>query len=41
MDAATWIELATGVLSWIEAEASGRVRASGERADLGPRLPLS
>ncbi len=40
MDAATWIALATGELSWTEAEQSGRVRASGERADLAPYLPL-
>ena len=29
MDAATWIALATGSLSWADAEGSGRVRASG------------
>jgi hypothetical protein len=40
MDAATWIALATGVLGWAEAEQSARVRASGERADLAPYLPL-
>ncbi len=40
MDAATWIALATGTLSWADAEATGRVRASGERADLTPYLPL-
>ncbi|HYF71562.1 MAG TPA: sterol carrier family protein [Nocardioides sp.] len=40
MDAATWIDLATGVLSWPEAERSGRVLASGERADLATHLPL-
>ncbi len=40
MDAATWIELATGALSWTDAEGSGRVRASGERADLTAHLPL-
>ncbi|WP_296602706.1 sterol carrier family protein, partial [Nocardioides sp.] len=40
MDAATWIALATGSLSWTDAEAAGRVRASGERADLTPHLPL-
>ena len=39
-DAATWIELATGALSWPDAERAGRVRASGERADLAPYLPL-
>ena len=40
MDAATWIALATGELAWGEAEDAGRVRASGERADLTPYLPL-
>jgi hypothetical protein len=39
-DAETWIDLATGNLSWAEAEDSGAVRASGERADLSPHLPL-
>jgi hypothetical protein len=41
LDADTWIALATGALDWAEAEASGRVRASGERADLSPYLPLT
>ncbi|MCW2851425.1 MAG: hypothetical protein JWM84_1089 [Nocardioides sp.] len=40
MDAATWVALATGDLTWQDAEAVGRVRASGERADLTPYLPL-
>ena len=40
MDAATWLELALGLLTWSDAEAAGRVRASGERADLTPYLPL-
>jgi hypothetical protein len=40
-DAETWIALATGALSWPEAEASGKVSASGERADLSPFLPLA
>jgi hypothetical protein len=39
-DAETWIALATGQLSWTDAEADARVRASGERADLAPYLPL-
>ncbi|WP_244930280.1 sterol carrier family protein [Nocardioides sp. W7] len=39
-DAATWIALATGELPWAEAEHSARVRASGQRADLAPYLPL-
>ncbi len=40
MDAATWIDLATGNVAWPAAELSGSVRASGERADLTPYLPL-
>lgn len=39
-DARTLIELATGALSWADAVAAGRVRASGERCDLSPWLPL-
>jgi hypothetical protein len=39
-DAGTWIALAAGDLAWGEAESSGRVRASGQRADLTPFLPL-
>ena len=39
-DAATWIALATGGLGWADAVESGRVRASGERTDLSPYLPL-
>jgi hypothetical protein len=38
MDAATWVALATGDLDWHQA---GQVRASGERADLSPYLPLA
>lgn len=40
LDAETWIELATGRLTWPDAEREARVRASGERADLSPLLPL-
>jgi hypothetical protein len=40
MDAATWIALASGALAWAEADGTGRVRASGERADLTAYLPL-
>jgi len=40
LDAETWIALATGRVTWTDAEADGRVRASGERADLSPLLPL-
>lgn len=39
-DATTWIALATGVESWAEARAAGRILASGTRADLAPILPL-
>ena len=41
MDATTWIGLATGAVSWPEAERAGRVHASGERADLAPYPPLA
>ena len=40
LDADTWIALATGDLTWSDAERDARVRASGERADLSPLLPL-
>ena len=39
-DARTWLELAAGRLSWSDAVADGRVRASGERSDLSEHLPL-
>ena len=39
-DAATWLRLATGELTWDEAVADGRVSASGNRADLSALLPL-
>ena len=41
LDATTWIALATGETAWADAVAEGRVRASGERADLGAYLPLT
>jgi len=40
MDAATWVALATGALAWSEAEESALLRASGERTNLAPYLPL-
>nr|WP_218844747.1 sterol carrier family protein [Microbacterium pseudoresistens] len=40
MDAATWIAVATGIEAWADAAASGRIRASGTRADLDGLLPL-
>lgn len=39
-DAATWLEMATGQLTWADAIAAGRVAASGLRADLAGLLPL-
>ncbi|MFT4029553.1 MAG: sterol carrier family protein [Protaetiibacter sp.] len=39
-DAATWLRLATGALSWAEALAAARVTASGTRADLSGALPV-
>jgi hypothetical protein len=39
-DPATWLRLATGVLSWADAVAAGKVSASGNRADLAELLPL-
>jgi hypothetical protein len=40
-DARTWLQLATGSLTWDDAVASGRLRASGERSDLSAFLPLA
>jgi putative sterol carrier protein len=39
-DAATWLALAHGDLTWAEAVATGRLHASGERSDLSAWLPL-
>lgn len=39
-DPLTWIRLATGRTGWAEALAAAAVAASGERADLGPYLPV-
>lgn len=39
-DPSTWLDLATGRLSWTSAMAAGRVAASGQRADLSEYLPL-
>jgi len=39
-DAETWLALCDGRLDWADAVADGRVRASGERSDLGGWLPL-
>jgi hypothetical protein len=40
-DAATWLRLATGQLTWDDAVAQGQVSASGNRADLSAHLPLA
>ncbi|MFG1802366.1 sterol carrier family protein [Micromonospora carbonacea] len=40
LDPATWLELATGRRSWVDAVTEGRVRVSGVRADLSAHLPL-
>jgi hypothetical protein len=39
-DPQTWLGLVTGGIDWHEAVADGRVRASGERADISAWLPL-
>lgn len=39
-DAATWLALAVGALSWERAWQDGSLRVSGHRADLQPYLPL-
>ena len=39
-DAATWLRLVSGRLSWDDAVAAGKVTASGNRADLSGLLPL-
>ncbi|MEW2120520.1 sterol carrier family protein [Streptomyces sp. NPDC005474] len=39
-DPLTWIRLATGRVQWSDALDQAQVSASGERADLGPLLPL-
>jgi len=41
MDPLTWLDLAAGRLEWSAAVEAGRVRASGQRADLSPYLPLA
>ena len=39
-DAATWLALATGSLSWPDGIATGHIHASGQRADLAAHLPI-
>jgi hypothetical protein len=40
VDPVDWVRLATGRLSWSDAVAAGVVRASGNRSDLSPHLPV-
>ena len=40
-DAQTWLGLVLGLASWSDAVATGKVRASGQRADLSAVLPLT
>lgn len=39
-DAATWLAMVSGRLGWADAVSTGRVAASGLRADLSGLLPL-
>lgn len=39
-NAVTWLEMATGRLTWQSAQAAARIQASGDRADLSALLPL-
>jgi hypothetical protein len=39
-DATTWLALATGTLRWADGLATGRIHASGQRADLADYLPI-
>ncbi|REF96081.1 hypothetical protein DFJ67_2049 [Asanoa ferruginea] len=38
-DGVTWVLLATGRLAWADALAAGKIKASGNRADLSSYLP--
>ena len=40
MDADTWLALANGATNWAAAMATGKINASGARADLSEYLPL-
>jgi hypothetical protein len=40
-DPQTWLEVARGRIAFEDARAAGRIRASGERSDLSPVLPLT
>ena len=39
-DAASWLALATGSISWTDALSGGSISASGQRADLSAQLPI-
>ena len=39
-DPLTFLRLATGRITWVDAVANGTVHASGLRANLAPALPL-
>lgn len=39
-DPATWLAVASGRMTWDEADAAGLLSASGERSDLSAYLPL-
>ena len=41
VDGATWLQLATGRTGWAQAQAQGKISASGTRADLSDLLPLA
>jgi len=40
MDADTWLALANGETNWVAAMQTGKINASGARADLSAYLPL-
>lgn len=40
MDGDTWLKLASGQLTWDDADEAGRIDASGERSNLSGYLPL-
>lgn len=40
-DGETWLHLARGRQNFADAQYAGRIRASGERSDLTPLLPLT
>lgn len=39
-DAATWLRLATGAMTWQDATDAGALRASGQRATVADYLPI-